>query len=63
MADDGEERAYTLETAAGETLNNSRGYTGKGKATYSNGEVYDGDFEDGVLINSPEIILIALTHH
>ena len=33
---------------AGEELKTSRGYTGKGVATYSNGDTYDGFFKDGV---------------
>lgn len=43
-----EARPYTLETADGQTLTASRDYTGKGKATYPNEEVYEGDFVDGV---------------
>jgi hypothetical protein len=35
-----------------ETRNTSKDYTGKGTATYSNGDVYIGDFKDGVSINS-----------
>eukprot|EP00831_Metopus_contortus_P013279 TRINITY_DN1537_c0_g1_i7.p1 TRINITY_DN1537_c0_g1~~TRINITY_DN1537_c0_g1_i7.p1 ORF type:complete len:216 (+),score=41.98 TRINITY_DN1537_c0_g1_i7:183-830(+) len=39
---------YSLVTAAGETLKASRGYTGKGVATYVNGDKYDGDFVEGI---------------
>jgi hypothetical protein len=31
-----------------ETKNSSKDYTGKGTATYSNGDVYIGDFLNGV---------------
>jgi hypothetical protein len=34
-----------------ETRNTSKDYTGKGTATYSNGDVYIGDFKDGVSLN------------
>ena len=34
-----------------ETRNTSKDYTGKGTATYSNGDVYIGDFKDGVSFN------------
>lgn len=43
-----EEGTYTLVKENGETGNSSREYTGKGTATYSNGEIYEGDFLDGV---------------
>ena len=31
-----------------DTLKSSREYTGKGQATYPNGDIYDGQFVDGV---------------
>ena len=31
-----------------ETVNKSYGYTGKGTATYPNGDIYDGEFVEGV---------------
>ena len=39
---------YKLETDKGHTFNSSKDYTGKGKATYPNGDTYDGSFENGV---------------
>ena len=39
---------YSLVTAAGETLAKSRGFTGKGKATYPNEDTYEGEFKDGL---------------
>ena len=42
---------YVLVTAQGETKNSSVEYTGKGKATYPNGDVYEGEFVDGVSIS------------
>jgi hypothetical protein len=41
-----------------EALKNSRGYTGKGTATYPNSDSYTGDFNDGVRNNSFIIRLI-----
>jgi len=46
MADE-EEQTYTLTMENGETAKTSWGYTGKGNAVYSNGEIYEGDFVDG----------------
>jgi len=45
---------YTLTTESGlfwnrEVLKKSRGYTGKGNATYPNGDTYEGHFVDGVI--------------
>ncbi len=64
MAEEGGESAqqeYKLVTEAGqgtrqitnlffysETVNKSFGYTGKGVATYPNGDTYDGFFVNGV---------------
>uniref|UniRef100_A0A0G4I014 MORN repeat-containing protein 5 n=1 Tax=Chromera velia CCMP2878 TaxID=1169474 RepID=A0A0G4I014_9ALVE len=46
MAEEG--AAYQLVTAEGETLTASRGFTGKGKATYPNGDTYEGTFARGM---------------
>ncbi len=35
-------------TDKGESLTFSAGFTGKGVATYPNGDVYDGEFSQGV---------------
>ena len=43
-----EELKYTLTTDKGEVLNYSAGFTGKAIAVYPNGDVYDGEFVDGV---------------
>ena len=62
MAEEGGEQAqdYKLVTESGqvyrskqnnkysETVNRSFGYTGKGVATYPNGDTYDGHFVNGV---------------
>ena len=49
MADDGEnERKYTIITENSEVKHTSRGYTGKATAKYENGDVYDGDFVNGI---------------
>jgi radial spoke head protein 1 len=49
MADDEEGGPkYTFQTENGETKSMSRGYTGKAVASYPNGDVYDGDFLDGI---------------
>ena len=34
-----------------ETLKNSRGFNGSGVATYPNGDTYDGQFKDGVILS------------
>ncbi len=47
MADE-EEQTYTLTIESGEVLKTSWGFSGKGQAVYSNGEIYEGDFVDGV---------------
>lgn len=43
---------YVLETlvdgAVKEKLNKSNDYTGSGRATYPNGDVYEGDFVNGL---------------
>lgn len=39
---------YTLTKENGETGKSSRDYTGKGKATYPNGDIYDGEFVKGL---------------
>lgn len=43
-----EEQKYALTTDKGETLTFSAGFTGKGVATYPNGDIYDGEFLNGV---------------
>jgi radial spoke head protein 1 len=49
MADEEDSGAkYTFQTENGETKSMSRGYTGKAVASYPNGDVYDGDFLDGI---------------
>eukprot|EP00919_Chromeraceae_sp_WS-2016_P072629 GHVR01171690.1.p1 GENE.GHVR01171690.1~~GHVR01171690.1.p1 ORF type:complete len:216 (+),score=47.97 GHVR01171690.1:34-681(+) len=40
--------AYTLITSEGETLTTSRNFSGSGKATYRNGDTYEGEYLDGV---------------
>jgi len=44
----GQMMEYQLVNAEGEALKSSRGYSGKGTATYTNGDIYQGDFVDGV---------------
>ncbi len=39
---------YALVTADGQNLPKSRGYSGKGKATFENGDTYEGDFMNGI---------------
>lgn len=50
MAEEGAEGLveYKLETSNGHVLNESKDYNGKGKATYPNGDTYDGEFKNGV---------------
>lgn len=48
MSQNGDLIEYSLVNAEGEALKNSRGYTGKGTATYPNSDSYTGDFNDGV---------------
>lgn len=43
-----EEQTYTLTTETGEVLKSSHGFTGKGTAVYSNGEIYEGEYVGGV---------------
>ena len=45
---EGEAPQYKLVDAEGQERTSSRGYTGKGTATYPNGDTYTGDFLDGV---------------
>jgi hypothetical protein len=42
-----EDQKYSLVTDKGETMAFSAGFTGKGVATYPNGDVYDGEFLNG----------------
>lgn len=39
---------YTLKLPTGQKLSKSRDYTGTAKALYTNGDVYDGHFVEGV---------------
>ena len=48
MAEEGEGQEYQLVTESGETLKKSRGYKGFGTATYPNGDIYEGYFEEGI---------------
>lgn len=48
MAEDNAEQNYTLTKENGETGKSSRDYTGKGTAVYGNGEIYEGEFVEGV---------------
>jgi hypothetical protein len=60
MADEGPEGLveYKLETSNGHVLNDSKGYDGKGKATYPNGDTYDGEFQGGVSTHTLFIIYL-----
>ena len=44
--------AYNLNLPFSDPLKNSRGYSGKAKASYPNGDTYEGDFVDGVSLNN-----------
>ena len=49
MAEEGEEgQKYKFITENGEVKLMSRGYTGKAQASYPNGDIYEGDFLDGI---------------
>ena len=50
---------YILVTESGEQKNTSVEFTGKGKATYPNGDVYEGEFVNGV----SQIIHIRIVLH
>ena len=50
MAEEPQEYPYNLVQPDGQVIHRSRGFTGKGRVTYDNKEVYDGDFVDGVRI-------------
>ena len=67
MADEGLEALveYKLETSNGHVLNESKDYVGKGKATYPNGDTYDGEFAEGVstLINLMVYLLTCLSYY
>jgi hypothetical protein len=39
---------YTITLEDGTTQSSSRHYTGKATATYPNGEIYEGDFVEGI---------------
>ena len=47
MADDELPTTYTLTTAEGETLESSWDFTGAAKAAYTNGDIYEGQYENG----------------
>ena len=49
MADADAEQNYTITKENGEIGKSSRDYTGKGTAVYGNGEIYEGDFVEGVM--------------
>ena len=42
-----------------ETLKKSYGYTGRGVATYPNGDIYEGSFENGVILR---LLTLQLRH-
>lgn len=47
--DDEDEIRYTiLDLAKNTTSNSSREFTGKGRATYKEGDIYEGDYINGV---------------
>lgn len=43
-----DEGKYRLLTENGENKTTSRGFTGQGTASYDNGDIYEGDFLDGI---------------
>ena len=51
MAEEGKVE-YKLVDADGQERTSSRGYTGKGTASYPTGDTYTGDFLDGVSFTS-----------
>lgn len=48
MSEDGEALYRIVDLNTGEEKTSSREFTGKGRAYYANGDVYEGDFRDGV---------------
>ena len=48
MADPDEPRYTILDLATGKVTNSSREFSGKGRANYVNGDVYEGEYMDGV---------------
>ena len=48
MSQLGDEITYKLRTENEEWKKSSRGYTGQGTAYYENGDIYEGDFIDGI---------------
>ena len=46
--EDTQQKIYRLVTSAGEERAGSRGFTGTGRAEYPNGDVYEGEFVEGV---------------
>lgn len=47
--DDDDQVRYTIQNlATGQVTNSSREFTGKGRATYKEGDIYEGDYVDGV---------------
>ena len=53
MSENGEgEGKYQLRTENNELKTSSRGFTGQGTATYENGDIYEGDFIDGIRLGT-----------
>lgn len=48
MADEGEPQYQLLNLATNQLGNSSRDFTGRGRAMYLNGDIYEGDFVEGV---------------
>lgn len=49
MDDDDTVRYTILNLATNQQSNSSREFTGKGRATYKDGDIYEGDYVDGVV--------------
>lgn len=49
MAEEGEPQYKIVNLATNQESNSSRDFTGKGRATYLNGDIYEGDYVDGVI--------------
>ena len=52
MSEEGTEGKYQLRTENNELKKSSRGFTGMGTATYDNGDIYEGDFIDGIRLGT-----------
>ena len=48
MADDDEPHYKIIDLSTNEEKTSSREFTGKGRALYVNGDIYEGDFKEGV---------------